>query len=97
MELHEAAQEAEAYLIRAKKQRAEVEKARGFFKKGAPRDGSDKHTGAMKQKLPCLKCGQLGHCHKDPTCPKSNDPFPARDGKAKGKGSGKKKRKKKKK
>jgi hypothetical protein len=51
----------------------------------------------MKQKLPCSKCGQLGHWHKDPTCPKSNDPFPVRDGKARGKGSGKKKRKKKRK
>ena len=33
-EIEEAYQEAEAYLTRAKKQRAEVEKARGFFKKG---------------------------------------------------------------
>ena len=40
-ELREAGKEAEAYVTQAKKQRAEVEKARGFFKRGA--SGSDQY------------------------------------------------------
>jgi hypothetical protein len=81
-ELTEALEEANVLLTRAKKQRAEVEKARGFFKKGAKQDGRDDKVGAMKNKLPCSKCGQLGHWHKDKNCPKFNEPF--KDGKRPG-------------
>ena len=94
-ELEEALAEAEAYLTRAKKQRAEVEKARGFFKKGAPREGRDERVKAMKNKLPCSKCGQLNHWHKDPECPMFGKPF-----KDKGRGTkkvGRRKKQKKKK
>ena len=94
-ELEEAAVEAEAFLTRAKKQRADIEKARGFFKKGVSSGDRDKGTKDAKQRLPCSKCGKLGHWHKDPECPKSGQPFERKSG---GKGGGKRgKRKKKKK
>ena len=64
-ELEEAKKEADIYFSRAKKQRAEIEKARGFFKKGASQSSRDDATKSLKGKLPCSKCGQLGHWHKD--------------------------------
>ena len=79
-ELEEAYQEATAFLTRAKKQRAEVEKARGFFKRGARKEGRDAAVHPLKSKLPCSKCGQLGHWHKDKECPKYNEPFKNRPG-----------------
>ena len=75
------------------KQRAEVEKARGFFKKGVSSEDRDKGTNPLKAKLPCSKCGGLGHWHKDKECPM----FSKRFQKDKGGGRGKKKRKQKKK
>ena len=89
-ELEEATADAEAYFTRAKKQRAEVEKARGFFKKGVSSEDRDKGTNPLKAKPPCSKCGGLGHWHKDKECPMFSKPFPQ----DKGGGKGKKKRKK---
>ena len=58
-ELEQAIAESEAYLTRAKKGRAEVEKARGFFKKGSPHKGKDEALKPLKAKLPCSECGAL--------------------------------------
>jgi len=74
-ELEDAYKEATAYLTRAKKQRAEVEKARGFFKRGARQDGKDAALKPLKGKLPCSKCGGLGHWYKDKECPKYSEAF----------------------
>ncbi|MDP7646549.1 MAG: hypothetical protein QGH82_00500, partial [Candidatus Woesearchaeota archaeon] len=93
-ELEDAYVEAEAFLTRAKKQRAEIEKARGFFRKGVSPGDQDKATSSIKSRLPCSKCKGFGHWHKDPQCPMKDKPFP---GKAAGKGKKQKKRKKKKK
>ena len=64
-----------------------MEKARGFFKKGANPKDRKKGAGDLKKKLPCAKCGQLGHWHKDDVRPKFREPFKPgqRGGKAKGK------------
>jgi len=94
-ELDDALMEADAWFTRAKKQRAEVEKARGFFKKGVSSEDRDKGTNPLKEKLPCSKCGQLGHWHKDPICPMHGKPFPPGGkggGKRKSKGSAKRRR-----
>ena len=89
-ELESAYQEACAYLTRAKKQRREVEKARGFFRKDP---GSSKdHVDKLKQKHPCSRCGSLGHWYKDPQCPKNKGKPPDNKGsKSHGKSPHKKK------
>ena len=73
-ELEEAYKEATAYLTRAKKQRAELEKARGYFKK-SDHKGQKDQLKQYKAKLPCSKCGALGHWYKDPECPKFKESF----------------------
>ena len=78
-ELEEALAEAEAYVTRAKKSRAELEKARGFFKKDGPNEGKDDKMKSLKSRLPCSKCGKLGHWHKDPDCPMKTQPFKKKD------------------
>jgi len=78
-ELEEAIKESNAFLTRAKKQRAEVEKARGYFKKGASPGKDDEKIKGLKSKLPCAKCGALGHWFKDKICPKFAQQF--KDGK----------------
>ena len=78
-ELEEAIKESNAFLTRAKKQRAEVEKARGYFKKGANPGKDDEKVKSLKSKLPCAKCGALGHWFKDKICPKFAQQF--KDGK----------------
>ena len=85
-ELDDALAEAEAFMTRARKQRAEVVKARGFFKKEGGPSGSA-NTSALKARLPCSKCKKLGHWHKDkrpdgtPMCSMANQPFPSKSGK----------------
>ena len=59
-EVEKAYQEAKLYLTRAKKQRAEVEKARGYFRAGASQEGKNFVLKSLKGKLPCSKCGGLG-------------------------------------
>ena len=70
-ELRNGIQEADAFLTQAKKQRSEIEKARGFFKKAAYSDPKDKaeRLKKLKARLPCAKCGALGHWKDDPECP----------------------------
>ena len=94
-ELAEGLLDAEALFTRAKKARAEMEKARGFFKKGAPSDGRKEGMKSLKDKMPCSKCGKLGHWHNDLECPEKDKPF--KNDKGGGKGRGKHRRKKKKK
>merc|ERR1712023_141091 len=78
-DLANALEESEAFLTRAKKQRAEIEKARGFFKKGEPKGGKEDRVKSLKGKLPCSKCGELGHWYKDPACPKFKESFRPKD------------------
>ena len=47
-ELEEAYRESRAFLTRAKKQRSEVEKARGFFKKGPQQGKDDEKVNTLK-------------------------------------------------
>ena len=86
--------EAEAFFTRAKKQRAEVEKARGFFKEGVLDKDREKDTNPLKSKLACSECGKLHHWHKAPECPMFGKPFPNRGGKGKKKEKRKKNKKK---
>ena len=75
VELAHAYEEANNFLARAKKQRAEIEKARGFFKQGASQSGKDAALKSLKGRLPCAKCGQLNHWYGDKICPTYNEPF----------------------
>ena len=54
--------EAVAMMTIAKKRRAEVDQARQLFRKP--------HLDKLKQKLLCVRCGQLGHLKDDNDCPK---------------------------
>ena len=65
-ELQDMLLEAETFMTRARKQRSDVEKARGFFKKGKTDAEKNKAVGGLKNRKACAKCGQLGHWHKDP-------------------------------
>ena len=49
-ELVDSLGEATAYLTQAKKRRAEVEKARGFFKKGADTKGKEEHLAQLNMR-----------------------------------------------
>ena len=64
-ELRDGVAAAEAFFTRAKKMRAEVEKARGFFKKGGS-DGADKDEKIkqMKAKLSLVDFHTLGEFEK---------------------------------
>ena len=58
-------------VIEAKKQRAEIVKARISKKEsgktGDGRRGNDQRINELKAKMPCRKCGKVGHWHRD--CP----------------------------
>ncbi len=66
-ELSHALEEAEAYITQAEKQRAEVEKARGFFREKLqdPKARAE-HLRKLKTKMLCSACGGLGHWKDDP-------------------------------
>ena len=68
-ELINAVREAKAFMTQAKKQRSEVEKARGFFKKTSGGEDKADRIKKLKARLPCAACGQLGHWKDDPECP----------------------------
>ena len=68
-ELLEAFEENEAYITQAKKSRSEMEKARDFYKKPSRGSNPDRIK-ELKSRLPCVKCGKLGHWKDDPECPK---------------------------
>ena len=68
-ELEAEFQEAVALMTIAKQRRAEVDRARQFFRKPqSPEDGKAR-LDTLKQKLPCARCGQLGHWKDDSECP----------------------------
>jgi len=73
-ELAQAWEESEIYMTQARKQRAEIEKARDFYKNPKKNGGKDKsQDDRMKQlklRLPCMACGALGHWKDDKECPK---------------------------
>eukprot|EP00971_Amphidinium_carterae_P327486 6458882-Amphidinium_carterae.1 len=73
-ELRDALAESATWLTQAKKQRAQLEAARSFFKKpsGGPSNGGSNETksariAALKARLPCAKCGALGHWYRECT------------------------------
>ena len=70
-ELEAAHHESRIFLTQAKKQRAEVEKARGFFRRTGEGNARDKeeHMRKVKARLPCAACGALGHWKDDKECP----------------------------
>ena len=64
--------EARAFITQARKQRAEVEKARGFYQKGGSKDkDKEERIRKLKARLPCKNCRKLGHWKDDPQCPKN--------------------------
>ena len=71
-ELRTAYSEARVYLTQAKRHRAELEKARGFYKKTGVSDAAAKeaYMKKLKHRLPCTRCGGLGHWKDDKECPK---------------------------
>ena len=59
-------------MTQAKKQRADVIKARGFFKKGSNPQEREERVKKMKPRHPCKACRQLGHWKDDKECPKKS-------------------------
>ena len=53
----------------AKQRRAEVDRARQFFRKPQSSQNRKDRLDKLKQKLPCAKCGQLGHWKDEKECP----------------------------
>ena len=60
-ELEVKYREAAAMMTIAKQRRAEVDRARQFFRKHQSSEDSKARLDKLKQKLPCARCGQLGH------------------------------------
>ena len=61
--------EALAMMTLAKHRRAEVNRARQFFRKHQSSEDSKARLDKLKQKLSCARCGQLGHWKDDNDCP----------------------------
>ena len=57
--------EAVALISIAKQRRAEVDQARQFFRKPQSFEGRTARLDKLKQRLPCVRCGQLGHRKDD--------------------------------
>ena len=64
-ELEAEYQEAVALMTIAKQRRAEVDRARQFFRKPQSSEDRKAKLDNLKQKLPCARCGQLGHWKDD--------------------------------
>ena len=62
-------QEAVAMMTVAGQRRAEVNRARRFFREPRSFEGRKTQLDKLKQKLPCARCGQLGHWKDDNDCP----------------------------
>ena len=62
-------QEAAAMMTVAKQRRTEVDRARQFFRKPQSSEERKARLDKLKQKLPCARCGQLGHWKDDNGCP----------------------------
>ena len=52
----------------AKQRRAEVDRARHFFRKPQASEERQARLDKLKQKLPCARCFQLGHWKDDNDC-----------------------------
>ena len=62
--------------VRAKKFQADVDKARAFYRDPRKHGSAGDRIKALKQKLPCARCGRTGHWKDDPECPlNSEDQF----------------------
>ena len=61
--------EAVAMMTVARQRRAEVNRARQFFREPQSLEGRKAQFDKLKQKLPCARCGQLGHRKDDNDCP----------------------------
>ena len=68
-ELEAEYQEAVAMMTVARQRRAEVNRARQFFRESQSFEGRKAQLDKLKQKLPCARCGQLGHWKDDNDCP----------------------------
>ena len=68
-ELEAGYQEAVAMMTIGKQRRAEVDQARQFFRKPQSSENRKAKLDKLKQKLPCARCGQLGHWKDDNDCP----------------------------
>ena len=62
-------QEAIDLMTIAEQRRAEVDRARQFFRKPQSCEERKAKLDKLKQKLPCTRCGQLGHWKDDRDCP----------------------------
>ena len=62
-------QEAVVMMTTAKQRRAEVDQARKFFRKPQSTEDRKAQLSKLEQKLPCARCGQLGHRRDDNDCP----------------------------
>ena len=62
-------QEAAAMMTIAKQRRAEVDRARHFFRKPQSSEDRKATLAKLKQKLLCARCGQLVHWKDDNDCP----------------------------
>ena len=68
-ELEAEYQEAVALMTIAKKRRAEVDRARQFFRKLQSFCRSQDQAREAQAELPCARCGQLGHWKDENDCP----------------------------
>ena len=68
-ELEAEYQEAVAMLTIANQRRAEVDRARQFFRKPQSSEDRKAQLDKLNQKFPCAQCGQLGFWKDDNDCP----------------------------
>ena len=68
-ELEAEYQEAVAMMTVARQRRAEVNRARRFFREPQSFEGRKAQLDKLKQKLQCARCGHLGHWKDDNDCP----------------------------
>ena len=64
-ELEAEYQEAVTMLTIAKQRRTEVDRAKQFLRKPQSSEDRKARIDKLKQRLPCAKCGQLGHWKDD--------------------------------
>jgi len=55
-------------MTQAKKHRNDIEKAREFYRDPRKHGEHSERVKSLKMKLPCARCGKLGHWKDDPEC-----------------------------